>query len=328
MRFLPSQQPEELAETIRAADVCVATTRPGAFSAGTIPVKIFDYLASAKPVVAAVSGDAKALIEESGGGVVVEPGRAEELSRALIELVADEDRRGAMGEKGRRYAAANYSRAKLAEMMEDLLTEVVAAERALGGMTYCVRRYLAAKYTIDAVVALIVILVGSPLFALLALMIRLDSRGRAIFTQRRIGVHSEEFLIFKFRTMHEHAPDIATDLMMHEPRDYTTRVGRFLRRTSLDELPNFLNILKGEMSLVGPRPALYNQCELIEKRQRLGVDLVRPGLTGWAQINGRDSVTLDEKVRLDEFYVRNCSLLLDFKILLRTFAALWNPSGV
>ena len=146
-----------------------------------------------------------------------------------------------------------------------------------------------------------------------------------MFTQRRIGVYSEEFSICKFRTMDRRTPDLATDIMMQSPRDYTTRMGRLLRRTSLDELPNLINIVRGEMSIVGPRPALYNQHELIEKRRHVGADIMRPGLTGWAQINGRDSILLDEKVRLDEFYVRNCSFLLDLKILLRTASVMSNP---
>ena len=135
-----------------------------------------------------------------------------------------------------------------------------------------------------------------------------------------------EFNIWKFRTMDRHTPDLATDIMMKSPRDYTTRVGRFLRRTSLDELPNLINIARGDMSIVGPRPALYNQYELIAMRRQVGADVVRPGLTGWAQINGRDSIDLHEKVRLDEFYVRNCSFLLDLRVLLRTASVMSDPN--
>jgi colanic acid biosynthesis glycosyl transferase WcaI len=324
VRFLASQQPERLAETIRGADVCLATTTTGEFSAGTIPVKIFDYMACGKPVVGAVGGDAKAVIESSRAGVVVEPGDATGLAAALLDLLTDRARRETLGRCGRAYVEAEYSRARLAAKMDNILGTIVAAESGLGGSHLGFRAYLAAKYTLDFAVALAMLVATSPLFVALSVLVRIDSPGPALFRQRRIGVHSQEFPIWKFRTMYRHAPNIATDLMMVEPTDYTTRVGRLLRKTSLDELPNFWNILRGDMSVVGPRPALYNQYELIEARRRSAADLMRPGLTGWAQINGRDSITLDEKVRLDEFYVRNCSLLLDLRILLGTFSVILN----
>jgi lipopolysaccharide/colanic/teichoic acid biosynthesis glycosyltransferase/glycosyltransferase involved in cell wall biosynthesis len=321
VKFLPSQQPDRLVGTIRAADVCVATTRPGDFCESTVPVKVFDYMACGKPVAAAVSGDARAIIEQSGAGIVVPPGDGAALADALRRLLADEPARRKLGERGRAFVAREFSRTALAARMEDVLA-AVDAEEALGGRPIRVRHYLGAKYALDAVGSLALLVLLAPVIGVLSLLIKLDSPGCAIFRQRRIGVYSEEFEICKFRTMSVQAPDIATDLMAHEPRDYTTRIGRFLRRTSLDELPNLWNVLRGHMSLVGPRPLLYNQYELIEARRRLGADIVRPGLTGWAQINGRDSITPGEKVRLDEFYVRNCSFRLDLRILLRTFAVM------
>jgi len=325
VEFRPGVPPEALASLISRSDVCLATTRAGAFSAGTIPVKLFDYMACGKPVVAAVSGDGRDLVESSGGGVVVEPGDGEALARALMEMLEDPERARACGDSGRSYVRENCSRRRLAERLAEELEAVLSAERVLGRGPWRVRRYLALKYVLDAVFAVLFLAVTSPIFLLAAIAVRVDSRGPSIFRQRRVGVFSGEFLISKFRTMELSTPDLATDVMQGQPKRYTTRVGRFLRRTSLDEMPNFWNILKGDMSVVGPRPALYNQSELIERRRQLGVDLLRPGLTGWAQINGRDSVTLDEKVRLDEFYVRNCSLLLDIKILLRTAGAMSNP---
>lgn len=325
MEFGSSQQPGELANTIRGANICLATTTGGDFSAGTVPVKVFDYMACGKPVVAAVSGDARDIVEASGAGVVVEPGDARGLADAIRDLVADPGRCSDMGRRGREFVSAEYSRELLAEKMEDLLAAVVAAEGGLGASGLRLRHYLAVKYLADAAVAAVVLAATSPLFLVLSILIKLDSPGRPIFTQRRIGVYSEEFDIWKFRTMDRHTPDLATDIMMQSPRDYTTRIGRFLRRTSLDELPNLVNIVRGEMSIVGPRPALYNQYRLIEMRRQVGADIVRPGLTGWAQINGRDSIPLDEKVRLDEFYVRNCSFLLDLRILLRTASVMSNP---
>ncbi len=325
VEFAPSLQPHDLAGVIRDADVCLASTTAGPFGGGTIPVKLFDYMACAKPVVAAVSGDARAVVEESGGGVAVEPGDARGLADAIVKFLDDPARAAVCGARGREYVCAEYSREILAGRMEEVLASVVSAEHVLGENNRRIRCYLALKYALDAAFSLFFLIVTSPLLLVLSALVRMDSPGRAVFKQRRIGVYSEEFMISKFRTMDHLTPDLATDIMEAEPQSYTTRMGRFLRRTSLDEMPNFWNILKGEMSVVGPRPALYNQTELIEMRRRLGVDVIRPGLTGWAQINGRDSVTLDEKVRLDEFYVRNCSFLLDLKILLRTAGAMSNP---
>ncbi|MEA3409038.1 MAG: sugar transferase, partial [Candidatus Eisenbacteria bacterium] len=149
-------------------------------------------------------------------------------------------------------------------------------------------------------------------------LVKVDSPGPAIYRQRRIGIYSQEFTIYKFRTMHVHTPELATDLLAPTIHDYTTRIGRLLRRLSFDELPNLWNILMGDMSIVGPRPALYNQYDLIDERRKVGGDVMRPGLTGWAQINGRDSITQAEKVRLDEFYARHCSLGLDLGIVIGT----------
>lgn len=326
IEFAPSVQPLDLVDTIRGADICVATTTGGEFSSSTIPVKIFDYMACAKPVVAAVSGDAREVLEASGGGVVIEPGDGAGLAEAIRRLLGDQAERDAMGASGLEFVSREYSRGRLAERMCDVLSSVVSAEGSLGASGLRLRRYLAVKYTIDMIAASFVLIATSPLFLLLAILIKLDSPGSAIFTQRRIGVYSEEFNIWKFRTMDRHTPDLATDIMMKSQRDYTTRVGRFLRRTSLDELPNLINIARGDMSIVGPRPALYNQYELIAMRRQVGADVVRPGLTGWAQINGRDSIDLDEKVRLDEFYVRNCSFLLDLRVLLRTASVMSDPN--
>ena len=325
--FLPSQQPGELARIISEADVCLATTIGGDFSAGTIPVKVFDYMACGKPVVAAVNGDGRSVIECSRGGVVVEPGDAQGLASAVVSLLNDSERCRELGSMGREFVSREYSRKRLAGRMDEVLRDVVAREKPLGGSRMRLRRFLAVKYTLDAIGSLLLLILSAPVFAAVAVLIKLDSRGPIFFTQRRVGVYSQEFKILKFRTMHVHAPDLATDLMVSETVDYTTRIGRLLRRTSLDELPNLINILRGEMSLVGPRPALYNQYELIDMRRQLGVDLVRPGLTGWAQINGRDLIAQDEKVRLDAFYVRNCSLPLDLRVFFSTLSSLWNPGA-
>ncbi len=322
VRFLSSQAPHALAATMREADVCLATTDGSDFSRGTIPVKIFDYMACSRPVVAALDGDGRGVVEDSGGGIVVAPGDGRALADALVCLADDPERRRSLGERGCAFVRKRCSRRVLAQRMENVLSSVTAAEAGLGTSYLPFRRYLGVKYTLDFIGALTTLVVCSPIFALVALLIRLDSPGRSVFTQQRIGVLSHEFTIYKFRTMRQDTPDLATDLIAPMQTDYTTRIGRVLRRTGIDELPNLLNVVRGDMSLVGPRPALYNQYELIDlRRQTLG-DQVRPGLTGWAQINGRDSITMDEKVRLDAFYVRNCSFVLDIRILINTAAVL------
>ncbi len=320
--FHPSQQPEQLAETIRSADVCLATMSGGEFSGTAVPVKMFDYMACARPVVAAVAGDAKEIMEASGGGIVVAPGDGNGLAGALRTLLADAELSERLGHAGYDYVRHEYSRAALAARTEAALREVVGADRWLGRGRLRFRRYLAVKYAMDAIAAVVLLAVTSPLFVLIAVAIAVDSRGSTIFSQRRVGVHSHEFTIYKFRTMRRDTPHVATDILMSQRVDYITRMGKFLRRVSLDELPNLFNVLRGDMSLVGPRPALYNQHELIAMRRGTGSDLMRPGITGWAQINGRNLITLDEKVRLDEFYVRNCSILMDARIVFRTVAVM------
>ncbi len=329
VEFISSRQPEELSELVHRSALCLATTRGGEFSAGTIPVKIFDYMACGKPIVAAVEGDAREIVERAGSGIVTEPGDGKGLADAVKTLLGDAELRHTFGRSGRVFVEDEYSRTALAGKLEELIEEILASESALCGSHFKFHYYLGIKYTLDVLTALAVLIVGAPFHALLALAVRLDSPGHAHFTQRRIGVYSQEFTIFKLRTMHRETPDLATDLMNDSPMKVgcVTKFGWLLRRTSIDEYPNFLNVLRGEMSVVGPRPALYNQHELIELRRRLGVDLVRPGLTGWAQINGRDEVELEEKIRLDGSYVENCSLLLDLRILLGTFGALRRSRG-
>ncbi len=328
IEFHPSQQPEHLAERIRGSDVCLATTTTGSFSGGTIPVKIFDYMACGKPVVAAVAGDAKTVMAEADGGIVVAPGDAPALARALRTLLEDSDECERLGRNGHDYVKWTYSRERLAGRMEDLLSRVVRRESDLGGGRVRFRHYLAVKYLLDVLVAGVGLVLAAPLMAVTALFIKLDSPGGVIYKQRRIGIYSQEFTIYKFRTMHVHTPELATDLLAPEVHDYTTRMGGFLRKLSIDELPNLWNIIRGDMSVVGPRPALYNQYELIDDRRRAAGDVMRPGLTGWAQINGRDSITQDEKVRLDSFYSRNCSLTLDAKIVFGTLRTVSRPEDV
>ena len=162
------------------------------------------------------------------------------------------------------------------------------------------------------------LLVLSPLLLLLCLAIKLDSPGPVFFKQKRVGIHKSYFNILKFRTMRIDTPHDMPTHLLHDPEQYITRVGRFLRKTSLDELPQLWNILKGDMSFIGPRPVVLTETELLARRRRLGADLVRPGITGLAQVRGRDTVSIQHKARYDAYYARRMSLGLDGRIVLET----------
>ena len=186
----------------------------------------------------------------------------------------------------------------------------------------CIKRILA------VVLSLAGILVLGWLFVLLCIAIKLDSPGPVLFRQKRVGLGKSHFYILKFRTMRTDTPkDMPTHLLAN-PEQYITRVGKFLRKTSLDELPQLFNILKGDMAVIGPRPALWNQYDLIAERDRYGANDVRPGLTGWAQINGRDELEIPVKARLDGEYVEKLSFGFDVKCFLGTIAAVLRSDGV
>ncbi len=176
------------------------------------------------------------------------------------------------------------------------------------------------KRLLDLLGAGLGLVVLSPLLVALAIAVRLDSPGPALHRSRRVGRGGRLFAMPKFRTMRMGAPDVATHLLP-DPDQWVTKLGRALRRTSLDELPQLWCVLKGDMSLVGPRPALFNQDDLVALRTQAGVQRLRPGLTGWAQINGRDELPIPEKVRLDTEYLERMSMGFDLRILLATACA-------
>ena len=183
------------------------------------------------------------------------------------------------------------------------------------------------KRFLDILLSLLALIIASPLFLILSVWIKLDSKGPVFFRQKRIGIHRTTFEILKFRSMRTDTPrDMATHLL-NNPDQWITRAGRFLRKTSLDELPQLINILRGEMSIIGPRPALWNQYDLVELREACGANDVVPGLTGWAQINGRDTISVEEKARLDGEYASKISFSMDLKCLFRTIAVVLKKEG-
>ncbi|MEA3424814.1 MAG: sugar transferase [Bacteroidota bacterium] len=175
--------------------------------------------------------------------------------------------------------------------------------------------------------ALILLLILSPLFLLVALFILIEDGFPIFFTQKRVGINYSFFQIYKFRSMKKNTPNVATHLLTN-PAQYLLKTGGLLRKLSLDELPNLINIMKGEMVFVGPRPALYNQDDLMALRVAAGVDKLKPGITGWAQINGRDDISIERKVELEREYLQRKSVLFDLKIIVKTFTNVLFSKGV
>jgi O-antigen biosynthesis protein WbqP len=173
--------------------------------------------------------------------------------------------------------------------------------------------YLRLKRLMDFILSLIALILLSPLFLAIAVAIKVDSKGPVIFKQKRIGIHKKHFYILKFRTMYIDTPKDTPTHLLENPERWITRVGKFLRKTSLDELPQIWNIFRGDMSIIGPRPALWNQYDLIEERDKYGANDVPVGLTGWAQINGRDELPIEVKAKLDGEYAQNIGLRMDLK---------------
>lgn len=184
------------------------------------------------------------------------------------------------------------------------------------------------KRLLDIVLSALGLLVLLPVFVLIAVAIEVDDPGPVFFRQKRVGIHKTHFQIMKFRTMKVDTPKDTPTHLLANPEQYITRVGKVLRKTSLDELPQIFQIFTGEMSIIGPRPALWNQFDLIAERDRYGANDVRPGLTGWAQINGRDELPIDVKARLDGEYVRNISFGFDCKCFFGTIVSVLRSDGV
>lgn len=187
--------------------------------------------------------------------------------------------------------------------------------------------YSISKRTMDIVSSLVGLILLSPLFLLVAILIKLDSKGPIIFKQIRIGKNSKPFYIYKFRSMKIDAPNLSTEEFINAS-DFTTKVGKFIRKTSIDELPQLVNILKGDMSIVGPRPVIERETRLLKLRKECNVDSILPGITGLAQINGRDNIDDYEKVKYDFEYLSKRNLVLDIKIIINTVLKVTKSEGI
>lgn len=184
------------------------------------------------------------------------------------------------------------------------------------------------KRLIDIILSLVSLILLSPLFLLIAVWIKLDSSGPVLFCQKRIGINLDTFIIYKFRSMTVDTPQDTPTHLLQGSKSHITKSGQFLRKSSLDELPQLANILKGDMSLVGPRPALWNQFDLIEERERYSANSIRPGLTGWAQVNGRDELPIPDKAKLDGEYVKKVSFVFDLQIIFKTVSSVIKTQGI
>lgn len=188
--------------------------------------------------------------------------------------------------------------------------------------------YLKFKRLYDFILAIIGIIALFPVFLILIILIKSDSKGPILFRQKRVGRNKKHFYILKFRTMSIDSPKDTPTHMLESPEKWITKMGMFLRKTSLDELPQIFNILKGDMSIIGPRPALWNQFDLIEERDKYNAHKLYPGLTGYAQVHGRDELPIREKAKLDGYYVDHISLWMDIKIFFRTITSIFKSEGI
>ena len=184
------------------------------------------------------------------------------------------------------------------------------------------------KRVIDFILSFMALICFSWLLCLLAVLVKVTSRGPVFFRQRRVSINGKHFYILKFRTMKINTPKDVPTHLLKDPDQYITRIGKFLRKTSLDELPQLINILYGQMAIVGPRPALWNQNDLLQEREKYGANNMRPGLTGWAQVNGRDELPIVEKARLDGEYVKKAGFFFDLKCILKTVQCVLEHDGV
>ena len=190
------------------------------------------------------------------------------------------------------------------------------------------KKYIIIKNVLDFILSLLALIVLFPFFCIFAIIIKLESKGPVFFKQKRIGKDKKNFYIYKFRTMRTDTPKDMPTHLLKDAESYITKSGKIFRKTSIDELPQIINILKGQMSIIGPRPALWNQYDLIKERDKYNANSIRPGLTGWAQVNGRDELEIPIKAKFDGEYVEKMSFLFDIKIFFKTIIKVFKHDGV
>jgi lipopolysaccharide/colanic/teichoic acid biosynthesis glycosyltransferase/glycosyltransferase involved in cell wall biosynthesis len=315
VRVLPPLPRGEIADLLADADALFVHLKDEPLFRITIPSKTQSYLAAGKPILMGVAGDAADLISRAGAGVVVPPGNARALADAALRLAAlPREALAAMGAAGRAF----YGRELRAEIGVGRTLAVIRTaiddrhSRRVAGRVF------------DIVVASAALMIAAPLLPVIAAIVWRDLGSPVLLGQERPGLHGNPFRLYKFRTMRE-ARDASGALL--PDADRISRTGRILRRLSLDELPQLWNVLRGDMSMVGPRPLLTAYLDRYTPEQARRHD-VKPGITGWAQVNGRNAISWEEKLALDVWYVSNRSLALDLKILALTVAKVFRRQGI
>jgi lipopolysaccharide/colanic/teichoic acid biosynthesis glycosyltransferase len=318
VRFVPAQPKTRMPQFLAAADVCIAILKLIPMFTTTYPNKVFDYMAAGRPTVLAIDGVIREVIEAADGGTFVQPGDSAALAEAVLRYYRDPDLRHRHGQNARSYVAAHFDRSQQAPKLEDTFQRVYREKRTNRGIA------LALKRAFDIVVSLTALTLLSPLMALIALAIRLSMGTPVLFRQPRLGYQGRPFVLYKFRTMNDNR-DEQGNLLPDEQR--LTRLGRFLRSLTLDELPELFNVLRGEMSLVGPRPLLVDYRDLYTPEQWRRHEMP-PGMAGPVLADGRNALDWEEKFKRDVWYVDHWSLWLDFKILARTAWKVLKREGV
>ncbi len=302
-------------DVLAASDACLAILQNIPMFTTTYPNKVFDYMAAARPTVLAIDGVIREVIENSRGGIFVQPGDEDALAAALEELSQHPETGQAMGQSARAYVQKHFRREDQAEAFRAMLQEITARRGHI---------YQHFKRLFDLLAGFVAFVIALPFMLVIAVILTFTIGRPIIFSQRRPGLNGSPFTLFKFRTMRD-TRDANGELLPDAQR--MTGIGRFLRSTSLDELPELVNVLKGDMSLVGPRPLLMQYRERYSPEQARR-HLVRPGITGWAQINGRNALTWDEKFKLDVWYVDHGSFWLDLRIMGITFWKVLTREGI
>ena len=309
--FVDPQPKSRIPAFLAAADVCMASLKAVPMFDTTYPNKVFDYMAAGRPTILAIDGPIREVIEKADGGLFVPQGDAQALTQALLTYTQEPELRRRQGDNARKYVALHFDRPLQATKLEEVLQKTCQSHVKKGVLG------LASKRLLDLTVALIG-LVSLPIpFLLVALAIKLNSRGPLFFRQERVGYRGRTFRPWKFRTMVEGASSRGLGYNLIQGDSRITRVGRVLRDWGIDELPQLINVLKGEMSLVGPRPALKPQVDHYDEGQRQRL-LVKPGITGWALIHGRNQLKWEERIKYDVWYVQHASFWLDLTILVKT----------
>ncbi len=306
---------------------------------------LLEAAATGRPIITTNIPGCREAVDDGQTGILVEVKSTESLYQGMKKFLSlSRQERAEMGRQGREKMAREFEKSavveetigalgleeKLHSAGKSLAKRAASAKEktAARGLTPAQRRYLPLKRAIDVAAGGVACVLLAPVMGALAVAIKLDSPGPILFKQKRVGQDKEFFEIWKFRTMRTDTPKDVPTHMLENPDAYITRTGRFMRKYSLDELPQFLQVMTSQLSIVGPRPALWNQDDLVAERDKYGANGVKPGITGWAQINGRDELEIPVKARFDGQYVRDMSLRMDVKCFMATIGSVLNHDGV